>query len=927
MNCNLSKIVLCLLLCGMATGAVQAQRPNNIDQILRDPSNHYPTIVQKAESFFAERGTVGTGYKEYKRWQFLVKNNIGPDGMLPDMTKNNQEALDNYRSANANRGITAGNSSWIPMGQPNPSYPPGYFQNGVGRCSSVEFLGSDLWVSTPGGGMWFGDFLGGTSYSWSAKTDGVPNLAVQDIEICPANNNIMYAMTGAVGSASGYRSTGVIKSTDGGNTWQLTDLNFPESGGTKGYKLLSHPSNANIVWACTDAGLYRTADGGNSWALVTYYNTVGGTQFNLSLAAFDIVYQPGSTTTMYATSDGAYFYKSTDGGLTFLRVDRVAAGLPTTANRIQIGVTAANSSYIYLLYGDPVGSDYLGLYRSTNSGTGFGLRSNAPNVLGSQSWRNICIAVSPTNAEDVYVGGLDVYKSTTGGATGGWTQVAFSGTASATQFCHADIFELKCDANYLWAATDGGIYRMTRSTDSWVSLMSNMQTGQIYRIGIDPTASAAFVTVGLQDNGTYRNSGAQYLNIGGADGMETIVQPSNTNVIYLSSQSGAFYRSDNGGTSNTFIRSGPGNWTTPAVLRPGFDTHIYIGYQNIDYNTASGSGAVAWNTITTGFAGAINSLEFAPSANTVLYATDGLSIRRFNLSGGVWSAAAVITGTVPTGNITELAVDPNNSAHIVVSIGGYTAANKVFETFNANTATPTWNPITDNLPNVPINCIVMDDDVSNTIYVGTDIGVFVRNDILQNWVMYSNNLPTTRVYDIEINRALATHRVYVGTFGRGVFYTDIYTGCTPTATISGSVTGLNYTEVSTSITSTQVIDGGIGTSVAYNSGGTIQLNPGFSAKAGITKFEAYLQGCTNSSNPPRPLRTTARPNADGTNWEVVNINPAGDGEKPRQPTSKPMAAPANTNPEGDGTTAPAARPTRSAPPSTQMPNPQGNGNR
>jgi hypothetical protein len=123
-----------------------------------------------------------------------------------------------------------------------------------------------------------------------------------------------------------------------------------------------------------------------------------------------------------------------------------------------------------------------------------------------------------------------------------------------------------------------------------------------------------------------------------------------------------------------------------------------------------------------------------------------------------------------------------------------------------------------------------------------------------------------------------------------------------------------------------VLDGGEGTSVAYSAGTTIQLNPGFSARSGI-KFQAYLDGCTGAGGPPRPLRTTARPNADGTNWELVNTNPAGDGEKPRQSTSRSVAAPANPNPEGEGTPSPAARTTRpAAPPSTQAPNPQG-GNR
>ncbi|MES2772902.1 MAG: 3-coathanger stack domain-containing protein [Bacteroidota bacterium] len=851
--------------------AAMSQRVN-IGDILKEPSNNYFVITQKADAFFAQYGKEGTGWKEYNRWKAMVKSNISADGTLPDFVKNNQQALDNYKSKNAQiDAVQAGVSNWVPLGQPNPTIQAGDAQNGVGRTSSVDFVGSDIWVSTPGGGMWFGDFVGGSTYNWTAKTDGIPNLAVQDIEIAPTNTNIMYALTGAVGGASGYRSTGVLKSTDAGTTWFKTGLSFPESGGVKGYKLLVHPGNSSIVWACTDNGLFRTADGGTTWTLVTYYLTAGGAQTNISTNAYDIVYQPGSTTNMYATSNGPYFYKSTDGGLTFLRIDRATAGLPTTGGRIQIGVTAANSAYIYLLYGN--GTSFQALYRSTNSGTSFSLRSTTPNVLGSQSWRNICIDVSPTNTEDLYVGGLDIYKSTNGGT--GWTQISNWFSSSVSDFSHADIFELKCDGTYLYAAGDGGIYRMTRSTDTWTSLMTNMQTSQCYRLAVDPTASAAFVTTGLQDNGTYRNTGAQYLSIGGGDGMESVINPSNTNVIYLSSQNGNFSRSDDGGTSNTFIRSGPGNWTTPAVLRPGFSTHIYIGYVNIDYHTASGSGG-SWSTITTSFGSAIESLEFAPSDNTILYATDGASVKRFNLSGGVWSTTT-ITGSLPSLNITELAVDPNNSSHVVLSVGGYTSTQKVYETFNANVASPTWTSIVRNLPNVPINCIVMNSDAANSIYVGTDIGVFVTNDNRVNWIMYSNGLPVTRVYDLEINNAIATDRIYAATFGRGVFYTETYTGCATSAALTGSVSGLEYSEVSTELSSTQYIWGGEGTSVGYNSGGSILLSPGFEAKAG-TKFEAYLQGCTGSGTPPRPLKLLPSTNKITVEQSGNNINPQGGDE-------------------------------------------------
>jgi hypothetical protein len=906
-------------MCAFLFSAAQAQRPT-IDDIIRDPSNNYNVIQQKAEAYFRQYGTEGTGWKEYNRWAFLVRNNIGIDGTLPDMVQKNQEALDVFRTNNIQpsgaTGIAGGIANWTPWGQANPTIQAGDAQNGVGSIRCIERVGNDFWVGTPGGGIWFADFVSGSNYNWSARADGIPNLAVQEVRVAPTNASIMYALTGAVGGASGYRSTGVLKSVDGGNTWQTTGLSFPENGGVKGYKLVINPGNANIVWAGTDNGLFRTTDGGTTWANVTYFLTVGGAQTALTSPTYDLIYQPGSTTTMYATSAGPYFYKSTDGGITFQRIDRATAGLPTTGGRCQIGVTSANSNYVYLLYG--TGSVFQGLYLSTNAGSSFSLRSNSPNVLGSQAWRNISIAVSPTNAADVYVGGLDVYKSTNSGTN--WTQLSDWATGTASFFCHADIFDMYCDATYLYAATDGGLYRMTRSTDSWVSLNNTMQIAQAYRLGIDPTAAAAFVTLGTQDNGTYRNSGATYLSIGGGDGMETVVKPSNTNVIYLSTQNGNFYRSDDGGSTNTFIFgstqastacggcSDGGNWTTPIVLRPGADNSVYIGYRNIYYNNSSGTGA--WSFINTGFATAIESLEFAPSANTILYATDGATVKRFNESGGVWSMTT-ITGTLPalTNIITELSVDPNNSAHVVICLGGYSATQKVYETFNANAASPTWTSIVRNLPNVPVNCVVINNDAVNSIYIGTDIGVFVTNDNLVNWIMYNNGLPTTRVYDLEINTAAATDKIFAATFGRGIFSADTYTGCTASTTLSGSITGLNYTEVSATINSTQSIWGGAGTSVSYNAGTSIQLNPGFVATEG-SKFEAYLQGCTGAGAPPRPLRLAAPATSDAPpDWRLV----LAEGDVPQRliPAPARNRTPDNTvpKPEGDITT-PALIPTR-----------------
>jgi hypothetical protein len=837
----------------------------NFDSVMRAGGNNYKAIIRNAEAYFTQYGTKGTGYNQYMRWKAMVAPNIMDDGTVPDMDQLNNDAYTAFVAANpplqGEAGILAGVPAWTPLGQVNPTIPAGRNQNGSGSTRCIEWQGNNMWVGTPGGGIWYGQFVSGTTYNWTPRADGIPNLAITDIEIAPTNANIMYAITGAVGNASGYRSTGVIKSVDGGASWFFTGLTFPENALERGYRLLVNPNNANMVWAATTTGLWRTTDGGNTWALCTFFTTVGGSQSNMMGTFFEILYRPGSTTVMYATGPG-FFYRSNDGGATFLRVNRTDAGLPTSGGtRIQMAVAPTNVAVVYLLYAN--GNSQQGVYRSGDGGNTFTAQNTTTNMLGTQAWRNIAISVSPSNSNHLYAGGLDVYKSTDAGAT--WTQISDWSTTDINQYSHADIFELYTTSDFVFAATDGGVFRLTRSNDTWQQLHRNMQIAQTYRMAVDPSSNASFVVMGNQDCGTYVNTGSAYTNILGADGMTPVINPGNTQVLYVSTQNGGIFRTnDRGATTPTGIFSTDAanglcscgessSWIAPVRLRPGNNTHIYVGYESVWFST--NSGASGWTRIAPAFTNPIISIEFAPGNNSVLYATDGAALARYNFSNNAWTRT-VINGNLPANtNISRIAVDPNDANHVLLSVAGYTATRKIFETFNANNAAPNWVNITRNLPNVPINTIVIDNNAANTIYIGSDIGVFVTNDNRVNWIMYTNGLPATRVYDLQINNAISPARIYAATFGRGIYWSEKYTGCQGSAvTLTGTVDGFRYTETSANIISTQLVQGGEGTSVGYNSGTYITLNPGFRAVSG-TRFEAYIQGCTTNNNPPKPLGT------------------------------------------------------------------------
>ncbi len=95
-NRFLNQAVLLTCFCFGSLNNAKAQR-TNIGEILNDPGNNYFEISKKADAYFAQYGKDGTGWKEYNRWKFMVKNNINKDGSIPDFVNNNQQALDNFK--------------------------------------------------------------------------------------------------------------------------------------------------------------------------------------------------------------------------------------------------------------------------------------------------------------------------------------------------------------------------------------------------------------------------------------------------------------------------------------------------------------------------------------------------------------------------------------------------------------------------------------------------------------------------------------------------------------------------------------------------------------------------------------------------------------------------------------------------------------
>ncbi|NNK80439.1 MAG: glycosyl hydrolase, partial [Flavobacteriales bacterium] len=308
------------------------------------------------------------GYKQFKRWEWFWKPRVDENGEFPAPDHYWKE----YKKVSKDRQNSSqakSNADWTPLG-PYDQNPVGTGP-GMGRADVVAEDPNNqniLYLGSAAGGLWKSIDGGST---WEPKTDHLPTLGVSGVVVDPTDTDIIYIATGdGNGSYTGSpspNSAGVLKSFDGGDTWQETGLTWSVQTTRTTHELVMDPSDHNVLLAATDAGVWKTYDGGENWIVVQ-----GGD-------VDDILYHPTDPNIMYAV--GNTFYRSNDGGDSF---SVVTEGLPSSfsVGRYGIAVSPDEPDWVYVLAGNSSTSGYLGLWRSTDSGQSFVERSDSPNLLG-----------------------------------------------------------------------------------------------------------------------------------------------------------------------------------------------------------------------------------------------------------------------------------------------------------------------------------------------------------------------------------------------------------------------------------------------------------------------------------------------------------------------------------------------------------------
>ena len=696
----------------------------------------------------------GSGYKPFKRWEAYWANFVKEDGTLPTSEElwNTYLQVKNQSQSHRSSNILVDQSNWLPVG-PFTHTNTGSWSSGQGRVNVIvkdPNNASTYYVGAPAGGIWKSTDAGMT---WNTTTDDLPQIGVSGIAVDGNNSNIIYIATGDDDAGDSY-SVGVMKSTDGGQTWNTTGLN-PGNSPSSMNDIYIHPSNSNILWVATNNGVFKTTNAGLTWS---NQNSGGSSNGTAGLNIKDIKLHPTNPDIIYAASNNR-IYKSINGGENFTLV---ISGLPssTGVSRYVIDVTPANSNVIYALAADNT-SAFLGLYKSSDSGNSFTTAATSGTVgdifESPQAWYDMAMTVSDTDENEVYTGVLNVWKTTNSGST--FTKLNNWSSPFSSAYTHADIHFLRFFDGELFAGTDGGFYKSSNGGSSFTDLTAGMQISQFYRISVSKQSSTKMVG-GLQDNGGHAFSNGQWQNYYGADGMDTAIDPNNSDNYYGFIQNGGgLYYSTNGGASLTGSIGSPsgetGNWITPLAMSANGE--LFSGYSSL-YKLQGGN----WTAVSSSFGTNIDVLEIDEINPNNIYVGTNSTLRKSTNNGATFTSVSSFSS-----NITSIEVNNTDNNIIYVTTSG--VGGQVFKSVDGGN---NFTNISTGLPSVTKNSIKHQALHSkNPLFLGTSLGVYRYDDDTLAWELFNNNLPNVSVRDVEIN--LIDNNITAATYGRGIWQSSI----------------------------------------------------------------------------------------------------------------------------------------------------------
>lgn len=652
------------------------------------------------------------------------------------------------------------------------------------------------------------------------------------IIIHPNNPDIIYvAAMGHLYSSNEER--GVFKSTDGGNSWRKV-LYIDENTGCIDLEIVQ--SNPDVLYAAMwyrtrrawnfeeagqTSGIYKSTDGGETWFLISTKES--GFPSGEGVGRIGISIFQKNPEIIYALLDNQFERpkkESKEKKLTkddlrkmskdeFLKLDKKLIegylkeyGFPKKysadtiiflikSNKItpQTLVDYVEDANAQLFEKNVIGAE---VYKSTDGGKSWKRthRDFIDDFYYSYGYYFGQIEVSPYDENKVFILGVPILVSTDGG------QTFKSINKENVHVDHHSIYINPVRKGHIIIANDGGINISYDDGETYFKA-NTPPVGQFYSIEID-FEKPYNVYGGLQDNGVwygpsnyefsyewYETGEYPYKNLLGGDGMQVKVDTRDNRTVYTGYQFGNYFRIDRITRKRVPIKPKHElgekplrfNWNTPILLSKHNQDILYFGANRLyrsmnkgeafepispDLTKGGKTGDVPFGTLTTISESPLKfGLIYTGSDDGLVYVTkDG---------GNNWEK---ISDNLPQNFwVSRVVASKYDTAKVFVALNGYRWDNFEPLLFKSTDYGKHWEKIGLNLPFEPINVVAEDPVNPNLIYVGTDNGVYASIDGGITFYHISKNFPFAPVHDLIVHPRES--ELIIATHGRSIYKANV----------------------------------------------------------------------------------------------------------------------------------------------------------
>ena len=672
-----------------------------------------------------------------------------------------------------------------------------------------------LYVGAASGGVWKSRD-GGASFE--PIFDKQSSQSIGAITVDPSNKNIVWVGTGETWVRNSVSiGDGIYKSVDGGQSWKNMGLKNSE----RINKIVVHPSNSQIVYACVpgklwsdsnERGLYKSTDGGESWQHI-----IKGS--NASTGCSALTLDPTNPEVMIAgmwdfrrlgwtfrsggsgptEKSGSAMLKSSDGGKTWAAMTAEnAAGLPAGPwGRIEVEIAPSDKNIVYAFI-EGVSS---ALYRSSDAGKTFERRDDSQMMV----WRPFYFAnliVDPKNADRLFKNNLNLIASEDGGKS-------FSGAGGG---CHGDWHDVWINPNntqHTIAGNDGGLCISHDGGSRW-HMMMNLPISQFYHVSVD-NQDPYKVYGGLQDNSSWSAessypggvSNDRWQNLFGGDGFWVVTERDNPNVIYAESQGGNVGRIDAITKSTRDIQpkalAGEKlrfNWNTPLHISPNDGKTLYIGAQvlfrsrdrgdswerlsgdlttnDIAKQQQESSGGITVDNSSAEMHTTIYSIaEQKGDANTIWVGTDDGNVQLTRDAGKTWSNVIANIKGLPKFSWVSAINLGNKPCEAYITFDRHTVGDMEPYAYVTRDFGKSFSRIASSAQGIRgyAHTLKQDPETSNVLYIGTEFGLWISIDAGKRWAEFkATDFPAVAVRDMDFQTR--EHDLVLATHGRGIWVID-----------------------------------------------------------------------------------------------------------------------------------------------------------